>query len=51
MGTDAVSWMLSHNIVANVQQAEKLGNDLMHLGLLFEVAYRHNFRNKNYLYR
>lgn len=51
VGTDAVAWMMSHHVVPNVEQAEKLGNDLMHLGLIFEVAYKHNFRNKNYLYR
>ena len=51
VGSYAVSWMISNRVAPDVPQAEKLGNDLLHLGLLFEVTYKHNFRNKPYLYR
>ena len=51
MGNEAVTWMINKGLAGNQEQAERLGNELLRLGLLFEVSFKHAFRNKPYLYR
>lgn len=51
LGTEAVAWMISSGLAADSDQAERLGNDLLQKGLLFEVSYKHQFRDKPYLYQ
>ena len=51
LGSEAVAWMISNGLAANSEAAVRLGNDLFRMGLLFEVSYKHAFRDKPYLYQ
>ena len=43
--------MLSNNQASNTEGAERLGNDLLRMGLLYHVTYKHPFRDKPYFYK
>ena len=51
VGTEAVAWMLKCSLAPNSEAAVRLGNDLLRMGLLYHVSYKHQFRDKPYLYK
>ena len=51
MGDEAVEWLIEQKLAADVTEAEHLGNEMLQLGLLHHVTYKHSFKNKSYFYR
>ena len=50
-GTEACAWLVKQGMAQHTADAEALGVQLMRLGLLHHVEYKHGFRNKDHLYR
>ena len=51
LGSDAVSWLVSSGVAADVDQAVALGNALLDEGIIHHVVRDHRFKNEPLFYR
>eukprot|EP00884_Botryococcus_braunii_P000010 jgi/Botrbrau1/10009/Bobra.0012s0097.1 len=51
VGLDAVQWLIRSGAAADESEAILLGNQMLQLGLLYHVKYKHAFENRFLFYR